>query len=91
MHIDRLNLIACSDIVQRDDDLVLFNRANGCVVHLNQMGYAAFLHFVEGCSVKAAIKSLSSIYGVDVRDIADETMVLVQLLISKGILLEIES
>ena len=69
--------------------MVLFNRSNGCIVHLNQMGFAVILHFYEGSTVRNTINSVAKIYSLEPSDISLETADLVKLLINNGLLMEV--
>lgn len=79
-------LLLNPNAVVRDEDRVCFNKENGCILQLNDVGYALILHFESPSSVRQAISSISTIFGQRDLSITDDIVNFSEYLLFLGML-----
>lgn len=79
-------LIRNGATVLRDEDRVCFNKENGCVLQLNDIGYVLILHFESPSTIRQAISVMATIFGQSEDSIYDEIVGFIDYLVSLDML-----
>jgi hypothetical protein len=79
-------LVQSKSLAVRDIDRVCFNKQTGCILQLNDSGYALLLHFETPLSVGNAVASMCRIFGFSETDSDNGIIDFIEYLISLNIL-----